>query len=137
MNGMVVFGLELAASLVISAVVVTRLQDLLRRVGAEVCERPGTSAFWVTYTQLMVFIGPLLVIALFSRAGGPLYLNETAQLKSSVLIVLSGHFISLAVVGRAVWKSIFASAAAAAPPAPAPVAAPAVGKVAFAHGGES
>ena len=58
------------AFLAMSALIVVRLQRLLRRIGAEVCERGGASTeFWIAYTQLMMFVAPLLLVAYFSRAG--------------------------------------------------------------------
>lgn len=133
------FAIEVMASLVISSLVVIKLQGLLRRVGGEVCDRPAGADFWITYTQLMVYIGPLLLVSFFSRAGAVPALSEVAQIKSSLLVVLSGHFISLSVIGRAVWKSIFnppvANAPAAAPAVPSAPMAPA--RTATLHGGES
>jgi len=134
MNDMSVFAMELLATLAISIFVLVRLQDLLRRVGAEACGRVGSAEFWITYTQLMVLIGPLLLVAFFSRAGNYPGLSDVAQVKSSVFIVLSGHFISLVVVGRAVWKSIFTTPFA---PAAAPDERGVPFEPASKHGGES
>ena len=81
----------------------------------------SATGFWLAYTQLMMFIAPVLMVAWFSRAGQNAAVVE--QLKSSLGVVLAGQFIGLALVGRAVWKSIVR---------PAPVPRPAVAPVASA-----
>jgi hypothetical protein len=84
--------------------------------GAETCPRgAGNTEFWVTYTQLMMFIAPLILVAFISRAGSAPEMSAVAQLKSSLLIVLVGQFVGLVLVGRAVWKSIIAPARDTAP----------------------
>jgi hypothetical protein len=111
MTEVAVFGAEVLCSLLVSGFIVLRLQDLLRRIGAEACPSgAGSTEFWVTYTQLMMFIAPLILVAFVSRAGSAPELSMVAQLKSSLLIVLGGQFAGLVLVGRAVWKSIIAPA---------------------------
>jgi hypothetical protein len=105
MNSVYVFVAEMSLSLALSVFVLARLQTLLRRVGNEVCERGGfATEFWLAYLQLMLVIAPALLVAWFSRAGQ--HYVEVEQLKSSVFVVLIGQFVGLALVGRAVWKSI-------------------------------
>jgi len=109
-----IFFLEVAASIAISTFILIRLQRLLRDIGAQVCEDGGgATEFWVAYTQLMMLVAPVLLIAWFSQAGQPPTL--VAQLKSSFGVVLTGQFIGLALVGRAVWRSIVRPTPAAAP----------------------
>src|SRR4029077_10195730 len=99
--------------------ILARLQRLLRRIGDEVCEQGGgATEFWVAFTQLMMVIAPLLLIAIFSHAGRTL--SPVEQMQSSLAVVLSGQVAGLVLVGRAVWKSFVR-------PAPAPsVAAPVI-----------
>jgi hypothetical protein len=109
-NGIVVFLAEVAASIAISAFILVRLQHLLRRLGQEACAQGGGSTeFWVAYTQIMMLVAPVLLIAYFSQAGA--YGNSVAQMKASFGVVLTGQFIGLALVGRAVWKLIVRPAA--------------------------
>jgi hypothetical protein len=106
MDGMTTFGLEVLGSLALSILVLAKLQGRLQRVGAEVCGRPAGAEFWVSYTQLMMFIAPLMLIAFFSRAGNPALAGSVEQLKSSLLLLMAGQFAGLVLMGRAVWKSI-------------------------------
>lgn len=105
MNGISVFLVEVIASVAISTLVLVRLQHLLRRLGNEACAQGGGSTeFWVAYTQIMMLVAPVLLIAYFSQAGA--YGTSVAQMKASFGVVLTGQFIGLALVGRAVWKLI-------------------------------
>jgi len=114
MDAVTVFFSEVAASIVISAFILVRLQRLLRGIGTQVCEQGGgATEFWLAYTQLMMLVAPVLLISWFSHAGQ--HATMVAQLKSSFGVVLSGQFIGLALVGRAVWKSIVRPTPAAAP----------------------
>ena len=106
MDGITVFGMEVLASLGLSTLVLAKLQGRLQRVGADVCGRPAGADFWVSYTQLMMFIAPLMLIAFFSRAGNLALAGTVEQLKSSLLLLMAGQFVGLALMGRAVWKSI-------------------------------
>jgi hypothetical protein len=105
MDSVTVFLCQIAVSVVVSLAILGRLQRLLRRLGNEVCEQGGGSTeFWLAYTQLMMVIAPLLLIALFSHAGRTL--SPVEQMQSSLAVVLAGQVAGLVLVGRAVWKSI-------------------------------
>jgi len=120
MEYITVFVLEVLFCLAVSSIVLLRLQRLLRRIGNEVCERGGgATEFWVAYTQLMMVVAPLLLVSWQSRAG--YHPVPVEQLKSSLTLVLTGQFIGLVLVGRAVWKTIVRETPAA-PAAPAPAA---------------
>ena len=107
MNPVTVFFSEIAASVVISTFILVRLQHLLRDIGSECEQGGGATEFWVAYTQIMMLVAPVLLIAWFSQAGS--YGTPVAQLKASLGVVLSGQFIGLALVGRAVWKTLVPS----------------------------
>ena len=104
MNPVTVFFAEVAASLVISSLILARLQHLLRGIGNECEQGGGATEFWVAYTQLMMLVAPVLLIAWFSQAGT--YHTVVATLKGSFGVVLTGQFIGLALVGHAVWKTL-------------------------------
>jgi hypothetical protein len=122
MSSIAIFSAEILACLAVSTVILLRLQRLLRRIGSEVCERGGASTeFWIAYTQIMMAVAPILLVAWFSQAGQ--HVSVVAQLKSSISIVLCGQFLGLVLVGRAVWNMVKPAMKV---PAPAlPKAAPA------------
>ena len=107
MTPVTVFFAEVGASVVISTLILVRLQRLLRDIGSECDQGGGATEFWVAYTQIMMLVAPVLLIAWFSQAG--IYATPVAQLKSSLGVVLAGQFIGLALVGRAVWKTLVPS----------------------------
>jgi hypothetical protein len=109
MNGMNVFFAEVAASILISLFILVRLQHLLRSIGDQCEQGGGSTEFWVAYTQIMMLVAPVLLIAYFSQAGA--YGTSVAQIKASFGVVLTGQFIGLALVGRAVWKLVVRPAA--------------------------
>ena len=111
MNGMNVFFAEVAASILISLLILVRLQHLLRRIGDQCEQGGGATEFWIAYTQLMMLVAPVLLVSWFSRAGT--YGTLVGQLQGSFGIVLTGQFIGLALVGRAVWKTLVRPAPAA------------------------
>ena len=111
MNAVNVFFAEVAASIVISSFILVRLQRLLRDIGTECEQGGGATEFWVAYTQIMMLVAPVLLISYFSQAGT--YGTLVAQLKGSFGVVLTGQFIGLALVGRAVWKTLVPSTPAA------------------------
>jgi hypothetical protein len=115
MDPVLIFLAEIAASLVLSTLILVRLQHLLRRIGDETCRNGGaTTEFWLAYTQLMMLITPVLIISWFSGTGHRYY-SAIDQLQGSLSIVLVGQVGGLAIVGRAVWKALV----------PNPVATPA------------
>ena len=120
MNAVTVFFIEVAASIVISTLILVRLQRLLRDIGSECEQGGGATEFWVAYTQIMMLVAPVLLISWASQAGT--YGTLVAQLKASFGIVLTGQFIGLALVGRAVWKTLVPSTPAVARP-PIPILA--------------
>ena len=123
MNAVNVFAAEVLVTVIVSAAILVRLQALLRRLGHEACEEGGgTTEFWLAYTQLMMIVAPVLLVAWFSRAGA--HYTVVEQLKSSVGLVLFGQFIGLVLVGRAVWNAIVRPAKPAAK-SPVPIAMPA------------
>jgi hypothetical protein len=117
-TSVLVFLCEVAACVSVSLLILARLQRMLRRVG-NACEQGGASTeFWVAYTQLMMIVAPVLLVAFFSKAGTS-YLSAVDQLKSSFSVVLWGQFLGLILVGRAVWNMIKAPAPLVAPARPA------------------
>ena len=69
MSAVTVFFAEVAASIVISSFILARLQRLLRDIGSECEQGGGATEFWVAYTQIMMLVAPVLLIAWFSQAG--------------------------------------------------------------------
>ena len=122
MNPLELFLAQIALSLALSTAVLLRLQSLMRRIGVQVCEEGGMATeFWISYTQLMMIIAPLMLV---SWLDGPRYAASVEQMRSALAAVLFGQFLGLALVGRAVWNAFVRKAKPAAPPVPAKNDAP-------------
>jgi hypothetical protein len=121
-NALELFLAQITLSLVLSIAILLRLQSLMRRIGIQVCEEGGMATeFWISYTQLMMIIAPLMLVSWFD---GPRNIAGVEQVRSALATVLFGQFLGLALVGRAVWNAFVRKAKPAAPPAPANAAAP-------------
>lgn len=104
-----IFLAEVTVCVGVSLAILARLQRMLHKVGSA-CERGGGSTeFWVAYTQLMMIVAPVLLVAFFSRAGQ--CYSVVDQLKSSLSLVLWGQFLGLVLVGRAAWNMLKAGGA--------------------------
>lgn len=117
MNALELFVAQIVLSLALSIAVLLRLQSLMRRIGDKVCEDGGMATeFWISYTQLMMLIAPLMLVAWLNGPGT--YAAPVEQLRSSLANVLFGQFLGLALVGRAVWNAFVRKSKPAAPVAP-------------------
>lgn len=97
---MTAFLLELALSLAISTFILTLLQPVLREMLRELCRGESRAAFWSTFTRLMIFIAPLLVVILFTRASHPGDIVLVKALRDTLLHTLFGQFIGLLIIGK-------------------------------------
>lgn len=94
--------LSLSTSLVVIALLKTQLRDVL----VEICGTATRAAFWISFTQLMLVIGPLLLVILFTdlRPGVSAYPAE--EIKDAVFRSLFAIFIAIALIGRVIRKSV-------------------------------
>jgi small-conductance mechanosensitive channel len=112
MESLEMFLAQAVLSILLSAAILLRLQSLMRRIGNDVCEEGGRATeFWISYTQLMMVIAPLLFVTWVTgpALGAPL----VTQLKSALATVLFGQFVGLVLVGRAVWNAFVRKSKAA------------------------
>jgi hypothetical protein len=124
-NAIELFVAQVVLSLALSIAALLRLQSIMRRIGNVVCEEGGTATeFWISYTQLMMMIAPLMLVSWVS--GPSAYASPVEQVRGALATVLFGQFLGLVLVGRAVWNSFVRKAKPAAPVKPAVVASPAI-----------
>lgn len=97
---LIAFTLEIAFSLAISAFVLHLLQPVLREMLGELCRRDSRAAFWGTFTRLMLFIAPLLVVVLLTRSVSQGELVLAVELRSTLLHALFGQFVGLLIIGK-------------------------------------
>lgn len=106
MNTLALFSIEIAISLSISLAVVSLLKGLLNEVLSETCGTEKRAAFWVMFTQLMLYLAPLLIVVYFIPTDPATDKNLALALKDTLFYSLFGIFLGLAVIGKVIWKSI-------------------------------
>ena len=106
MNTLALFLIEVAICVGISFSVVYLLKPLLREILVETCGTKTRAEFWVMFTQLMLFIAPLLIVIFFAPTGEVVNINITEVIQDTLFRSLLGDFIALAMIGQVIWKSI-------------------------------
>lgn len=93
------FLLEIFFSFSVSAVVLRVLRPVLHSMLLEMCQLETRAAFWDTFSHLMIYIAPLLVVILLSNSTSTddLILVETVH--DTLLHSLIGQFVGLVVIG--------------------------------------
>ncbi len=106
MNSLTLFSIEIAICLGISITIVSLLKSQLTEVLIETCGTEKRAAFWAMFTQLMLYLAPLLIVVCFSPSGPVTDKSFVPALKDTLFYSLLGVFLGLAVVGKVIWKSI-------------------------------
>ncbi|MEJ2611657.1 MAG: hypothetical protein P8179_16660 [Candidatus Thiodiazotropha sp.] len=106
MNALALFSIEIIICLSISLVITYRLKGLLMDVLIETCGTEKRAAFWVIFTQLMLYLAPLLIVVYFTPNGAISEKSLLVALKDTLFYSLLGVFIGLAIIGKVIWKSI-------------------------------
>ncbi|MES9994037.1 MAG: hypothetical protein ABW098_18965 [Candidatus Thiodiazotropha sp.] len=106
MNTLALFAIEIAISLGISLAVISLLKGLLTEVLSETCGTEKRAAFWVMFTQLMLYLAPLLIVVYFIPTEPVNDQNLVIALKDTLFYSLLGMFLGLVVIGKVIWKSI-------------------------------
>jgi TRAP-type uncharacterized transport system fused permease subunit len=110
MNTLILFILEIAICISISLATISLLKPLLIDVLVETCGTEKRAAFWAMFTQLMLYLAPLLIVVYFAPTDINTDSNLALALKETLFRTLLGVFIALASVGQVIWKSITAVA---------------------------
>lgn len=106
MNTLSLFILEVVICLGISLGLILVLTPLLREVLVETCGTQKRAAFWVTFTQLMLVMSPLLIVVFFAPTNPHLQINIAREVQQTLFRALLGDFIALASIGRVIWRSV-------------------------------
>ncbi len=106
MNSLSLFLLEVFICIGISFSMLYLLKPLLREILVEACGTKTRAEFWVMFTQLMLFIAPLLIVIFFAPTGEVVNINITKVIQDTLFRSLLGDFIALSMIGLVIWKSI-------------------------------
>ncbi|MBF0369391.1 MAG: hypothetical protein HQL52_08050 [Magnetococcales bacterium] len=105
MNVWTFFLLQMAISLFISGVVVFVLSPALRPILADICGADHRARFWVTYSNVMMVLVPLLVVIFM----GELQYSEERTLillKRALGGTIAGLIVTLIIMSRQITRSI-------------------------------
>ena len=106
MGSLTLFLIEVCICIGISFSVVYLLKPLLRDILVDTCGNQARAEFWLMFTQLMLFIAPLLIVIFFAPTQAVININVTKVIQDTLFRSLLGDFIALAMIGKVIWKSI-------------------------------
>lgn len=101
MNQEALFLSQVLLAVAVSVGVIRYLRGILRAMLLEICDRqPQRAEFWVRMLDMMMLIAPVILVAMFWNEDTTI----SNMLRRTLLLALSGQFISLAVVARTLWN---------------------------------
>lgn len=106
MESLAIFFLEVLLSLIISLAIVKLLRSPLCNILEDICGSASRANFWVIFTQLMLFISPLLIVTFFTKTIDRVIPDPVAIFQETLFRSLLGDFIALSMVGYVIRKAI-------------------------------
>jgi len=106
MEHVAIFGMEVALCSSMSLALVRLLKSQLRNILEEICGSATRAEFWVIFTQLMLFISPLLIVTFFTKTADRVIPNPVTLLQETLFRSLLGDFIALSMIGYVIWTAI-------------------------------
>lgn len=106
MDSLVFFFIEICISSSMSLAIIILLKPVLREVLIDSCGEQTRADFWIMFTQLMVFIAPLLLVVFFANIDSGYIHNMASALQGTLFRSLLGDFIALAAIGKVIWKTV-------------------------------
>ena len=103
------FIIELSLSLTVSILTLFLLKGALQAVLTDLCQGEQRAEFWIRFTQLMLIIGPLLGVLLFTPDGSHNKAIDTALFRETLRHALMGGLITLCGIGIIIWRTIQAN----------------------------
>ncbi len=108
MNELSFFGIQITIALSMSALVLALIKPYLKDVLKDTCGTEHSAEFWVRFTQLMMIITPLVIVIFFAglNSSTEILTQPITILKQTLLQILVGELIALAIVGRVIYSAI-------------------------------
>ncbi|MCG8429154.1 MAG: hypothetical protein MI754_17500 [Chromatiales bacterium] len=100
------FLLEITICLSITITTLLLIKPPLNDLLIELCGNEVRAKFWVMFTQIMLIISPLLIVIYFTPTYTITAQNLLQTLTDLLFQTLLGTFITLAMIGQIVRKSI-------------------------------
>jgi hypothetical protein len=102
MENITVLALAVLVSLAFSTIVALVITDPLRTILRQMCLEGNASAFWVSFTNVMLYITPLLFAVQFANVHSP---SLVENLQTALSSSLFGGFAALLVVGYQISRA--------------------------------
>jgi len=96
MENITALALAVVVSLTFSTIVAVVITEPLRTILHHLCVEGNASAFWVSFTNVMLYITPLLFAVQFANVHSP---SVVETLQTAMSSSLFGGFAALTVVG--------------------------------------
>ena len=103
MSQITALGVSVVVSVLVSSVLVASLMKPLRGVLDQLCPGSGATAFWLTFTTIMLYVTPLLFTVAFPN---PVPVPDLVNMvRSTLASSLFGSFAALLVVGLQIARA--------------------------------
>ena len=102
MENITVLALAVLVSLAFSTIVALVITEPLRTILRQMCLEGNASAFWVSFTNVMLYITPLLFAVQFANVHSP---SLVENLQTALSSSLFGGFAALQVVGYQISRA--------------------------------
>jgi ABC-type sulfate transport system permease subunit len=91
-------------TIAIVAIAMLYLRHATKRVINELCNSDAASDFWLRSTDILAYSGSLMLVLIF----GDTTCTESwmEALRTTLILTLSGLFITVMFVSRSVWRSV-------------------------------
>lgn len=98
------FFVSLLIALVGPVVAITYLKPILYKVLRMLCDADGGAEFWIRCAYLLAVSGTLLLMLTFGEFNDRSSVIDTVR--RSLWLVLSGVFVTVAIISRNVWTQV-------------------------------
>jgi hypothetical protein len=105
MNTWFSFITGIIVSLVVSTTIVFSLAKPLRSILQEMCETERQGHFWGTFTNIVLYLTPLLSTVLFGAIGEDRAVSTAELIRSLLASSLAGAFLAVLSMGLIIMKN--------------------------------
>jgi hypothetical protein len=102
MENITTLALAVVVSVSFSTIIALVITEPLRTILRQLCLEGNASAFWVSFTNVMLYITPLLFAVQFANVHNP---NLVETLQTALSSSLFGGFAALLVVGYQISRA--------------------------------
>jgi divalent metal cation (Fe/Co/Zn/Cd) transporter len=106
------FSLNLMVCILVVTLAMLYLRRTTRSVIIELCGTRLAADFWLKSTDILAYSGALMLVLIFGHTRTD---NLADSLRMSLILTLTGIFITVLFASRSIWKQIYRKTASAKP----------------------